>query len=147
MMMMMMWHPISSQVACKVVFGEMPSGGVCKVSGEPLKVPSEGPTECKSSRTTCKHAYCVSAWGNAWLWHLPPSKSISPLSSPVQWRHSRLCQTQCDLPILHMPSPSASCLSSKTILKVCSWTVGDSKKCVPHCSETLSVCSIWFWTF
>lgn len=67
MMMMMMWHPIGSQVACKVVFRPMPSGGVCKASGDPLKVPSEGPIECESFRVTCKHAYCVSAWGNAWL--------------------------------------------------------------------------------
>ena len=66
-MTIMMWHPIGSQVACKVVFRPMPSDGACQVSGDPLKAPSEGPIECESFRVTCKHAYCGSAWGNAWL--------------------------------------------------------------------------------
>lgn len=34
---MMMWHPIGSQVACKVVFRPMPSGRLCKCLGTHLK--------------------------------------------------------------------------------------------------------------
>lgn len=53
--------------------------------------------------------------------HLPPS--------PVQCRLSCPCPTQCDLTVLHMPSPSASCLSSQTVLRGPSWTFWVFQEC------------------
>lgn len=67
----MMWHPIGSQVACKVVFRPMPSGSVCKVSGDPLKALSN--VACESFGVTCKHAY-----------RAYPSPSPNPFPSAVQ---------------------------------------------------------------
>lgn len=119
-MIIMMWHPIGSQVACKVVFRPMPSGGVCKVSGDPLRVPTKGPIKCKSFRVTCKRVLCVCLGKCMVVTPLHMSPYQPP--SPVQCRHSCLRPTQCDLTVLHMPSPSASCLSSKRIFRVCSWT-------------------------
>ncbi len=134
----MMWHPIGSQVACKVVFRPMPSGGVCKVSWDPLKAPSEGPIECKSFRVTRKHAYCV--WLGKCMVVAPPSHLPHLVPTPVQYRHSCLCP----LTVLHMPSPSASCLSSKWVLRVHSLTFGVLKVCS---SSLLGILGFCFWGF
>lgn len=110
--MMMMWHPISSQVACKVVFREMSSGGVCKVSGDPLKVPSEGPTECKSSRTTCKHAYSVCVPGEMHGCDTSHPPNPSPLSPP---------QCSGDTPVcvkLSVIFPSSTCQALLPVVSV-----------------------------
>lgn len=78
MMMMMMWHPIGSQVACKVVFRPMPSGGECKVRIH-LKLRLKPPLSD------------------------PPPPPLPAPPPPPQCRHSCLCPTQCDLTVLHVP--------------------------------------------
>lgn len=60
------WRPGGLQVVCLGALSPVPSGGVCPVSGDPLKVPSEGPTRVlQGHMQTCVLFVCLG--GNAWL--------------------------------------------------------------------------------
>lgn len=54
------WRPGGLQVVCPVALSLVPSGGVCQVSGDPLKVPSEGPTQVlQGHMQTCVLFVCL----------------------------------------------------------------------------------------
>lgn len=128
------WRPVGLQVACQAALSPVPSGGACQVSGDPLKVPSEGPTECKSFRVTCKHAYCVSAWGGMHGCD-PPPPTPSPLDRPQSSADTLVSVLLCDLTVLRMPSHPASRLSSKTICRVSSSNLW-MKVVFPHADQS-----------
>lgn len=123
---MKMWHPIGSQVACKVVFRPMPSGRLCKASGDPLKEPSsEGPIECESFRVTCKHASCV-CLGKCMVVTATTTTSSFPRSHPP-YPPSPPHRPQCSADSLvyvqlSVISLSSTCRAFLTVVSVPRWT-------------------------
>lgn len=114
----MMWHPIGSQVACKVVFRPMPSGRVCNVSGDPLKALSNVVWVLRGHKQTCVLCICL---GKCMVMTPPPAQypSPNPFSSAVQTLLSMSFSVWSHRP--PHAKASASCLSSKTFSRVHSW--------------------------
>lgn len=122
-------HPGGLQVACPPL-GSVPSGRVCQVSGDPLKVPSEGPTECTSCRVTCKHAYCVSAWGECMV--VTPHPPHPSLSTPSPLNRPGAAQTHLSLSscvISRPPHAEPSCQASQ-FQDICRVSSSDRKGCL-----------------
>lgn len=117
-----LWRPVGLQVACQVALSPVPSGGACQVSGDPLKVPSEGPAECKSFRVTCKHAYCVSARGGMHGCDPPPRLRLPSLVPNAA--QTLLSLSYCVI------SPSSACRAILPVVSVPRQFVGSRPRTV-----------------
>lgn len=103
-------RPGGLQVVCQVALSPVPSGGVCQVSGDPLKVPSEGPTHVLQGHVqTCVLFVCLGGMHGCDP-HYPPPLTPPPIVPSAA--QTRLSPSSCVI------SPSSACRAILPVVSV-----------------------------